>query len=184
MGLDMYLRAERYISGWEHANWEERERFASIIAATGVEADPESPSLTVRVTVGYWRKANAIHRWFVEKVQNGQDDCGDYGVTREQLVELRETCERALAAAHIAEGQPVHNGTTYRAGQDPEQHFVEGRAALNGEALAAILPTQPGFFFGPTDYDEWYIRNLEETVRLLDRVLTIERSCFYYHSSW
>jgi hypothetical protein len=24
--------------------------------------------------VGYWRKANAIHRWFVEHVQDGNDD--------------------------------------------------------------------------------------------------------------
>ena len=26
--------------------------------------------------VGYWRKANAIHGWFVRNVQNGKDDCG------------------------------------------------------------------------------------------------------------
>lgn len=135
---------------------------------------------------GRWRKANAIHRWFVENVQSGVDDCGDYYVSRERIEALRETCKRALAAAQVAHGQPVHNGTTFRAGQEPEQHFEQGRAALNGEELAEILPTQGGFFFGPTDYDEYYLQDLEETVEKLDRVLstTPEYADFHYRASW
>ena len=42
--------------------------------------------------VGYWRKANAIHAWFVENVQDGIDDCHMYEVTKEQLEELLSTC--------------------------------------------------------------------------------------------
>ena len=41
----------------------------------------------------YWRKANAIHKWFVENVQEGVDDCGEYEVTVEQLTELRDLCK-------------------------------------------------------------------------------------------
>ena len=37
--------------------------------------------------VGYWRKANQIHKWFVDNVQDGVDDCGEYKVTKEQLIE-------------------------------------------------------------------------------------------------
>ena len=55
--------------------------------------------------VGYWRKANHIHRWFVENVQNGQDDCGAYPVSPEQLDRLLRTCRRVLDFQHLAESQ-------------------------------------------------------------------------------
>ena len=36
--------------------------------------------------VGYWRKANQIHNWFVENVQDGEDDCCYHNeVTKEYL---------------------------------------------------------------------------------------------------
>lgn len=38
--------------------------------------------------IAYWRKANQIHNWFVENVQDGEDDCGLYEVTKDQLQEL------------------------------------------------------------------------------------------------
>lgn len=43
--------------------------------------------------VGYWRKANHIHNWFVENVQDGEDDCRYHGeVTKEDLEELLVSC--------------------------------------------------------------------------------------------
>ena len=46
--------------------------------------------------VGYWRKANQIHGWFVHNVQNGEDDCKAYPVNKEQLLELKKQCEKVL----------------------------------------------------------------------------------------
>lgn len=46
--------------------------------------------------VGYWRKANQVHNWFVENVQDGVDDCGQYKVTYEQLQKLKNLCLRVL----------------------------------------------------------------------------------------
>ena len=46
----------------------------------------------------YWRKANQIHRWFVENVQEGVDDCKEYYVSFEQLEKLLSICETVLAA--------------------------------------------------------------------------------------
>jgi len=46
--------------------------------------------------VAYWRKANAIHNWFVNTVQGGNDDCGDYDVSHDTLRKLRETCVKVL----------------------------------------------------------------------------------------
>ena len=49
------------------------------------------------------------------------------------------------------------------------------------------LPTTSGFFFGSTEYDEWYKEDLENTIEQLNPI--IERSKdtkaeFAYRSSW
>jgi hypothetical protein len=31
-----------------------------------------------------------------------------------------------------------------------------------------ILPTTPGFFFGNTDYDEWYYNDIKDTIQFLE----------------
>lgn len=38
--------------------------------------------------VGYWRKDDELHDWFVANVQGGKDDCGYYEVTKEHLERL------------------------------------------------------------------------------------------------
>ena len=50
-----------------------------------------------------WRKANAIHKWFVDNVQNGVDDCGYYKVTKEHLIQLHNMCNNVLADPNLAE---------------------------------------------------------------------------------
>jgi hypothetical protein len=104
--------------------------------------------------VGYWRKANAIHRWFVDNVQGGVDDCGEYKVTKEQLIQLHNTCNDVLADPNLAE---------------------------------QLLPTQPGFFFGGTEYNDGYMYDLQNTMEIIDNILEYKEYCLddlYYSSSW
>ncbi len=51
---------------------------------------------TLEVQVAYWRKANQIHKWFVDHVQNGVDNCEEYYVSRDQLQLLLDTCKIVL----------------------------------------------------------------------------------------
>jgi hypothetical protein len=44
----------------------------------------------------YWRKANAIHNWFVREEQEGVDNCAEYNVSTEALAELRDICNKVL----------------------------------------------------------------------------------------
>lgn len=44
-----------------------------------------------------WRKANAIHKWFVDNVQRGEDDCESYPVSSIDLLTLRNLCAELLA---------------------------------------------------------------------------------------
>ena len=52
--------------------------------------------IKISCEIGYWRKANAIHKWFVDNVQGGNDNCGSYYVSLEQLKELHDLCLKAL----------------------------------------------------------------------------------------
>jgi len=56
---------------------------------------------------------------------------------------------------------------------------------------AELLPAQSGFFFGGTDYDEWYFRDVEDTLKWLNSMITmgalnenLKSWDFYYQSSW
>ena len=150
MGLDMYLKGKRFL--WSYGDDPERTKAGKALA----EAFPETASLEIdeiHAQCAYWRKANAIHAWFVAHVQNGVDDCGYYEVTREHLQELLEAVTKVLA---------------------------------NPECAASTLPTQGGFFFGDTSYDEWYIRDLEYTKERIELLLSDAYKAweFEYHSSW
>lgn len=44
--------------------------------------------------IGYWRKANQIHRWFVDNVQDGRDECKIHELGKEKLEELLSICKQ------------------------------------------------------------------------------------------
>lgn len=136
--------------------------------------------------VGYWRKSNQIHAWLVNHVQDGIDDC-DYHheVTKEILEELRETCETVLNASKLVSGK-IYNGTTYKDGLAFHE-YVDGTIIENTFVAEELLPTQDGFFFGGTDYDEYYVEDLKNTIKIIDNVLAttdFETQMIYYRSSW
>lgn len=62
-------------------------------------------------------------------------------------------------------------------------------AVLADPALAPeLLPTRGGFFFGDTDYDEYYLTKLKDTVEMLTRKVlknpSIRGHDLYYEASW
>ena len=59
---------------------------------------------------------------------------------------------------------------------------VKKNHALAGE----LLPTESGFFFGSTEYNEWYWEDIDYTIKALSKLLKEDdgKGDFYYHSSW
>ena len=45
--------------------------------------------------VAYWRKANAIHGWFVTN-WGTEDDCTPISVPKHGLIDLRDTCAKVI----------------------------------------------------------------------------------------
>jgi hypothetical protein len=103
MGLDQYLKAERYLSPASHYGDDVNEAFHAVRKVLDIELDTDYPSITVRCNVGYWRKANAIHQWFVDNVQDGVDECQEAYVSREKLAELMNVCEQVLGDHSLAD---------------------------------------------------------------------------------
>lgn len=166
IGLDMYLSARKYLSGANYTRDAEDnlvkhynpdyELLLGVVGLTAGDAREDVPSAQVEVTVGYWRKVNAVHIWFVDNCANGEDDCRPASVSRDQLVELRDLCREV---------------------------------SLDHDKAEDLLPSASGFFFGSTEYDEWYFQGIEETIEMLDRILANPRFefdswDFQYQASW
>ena len=98
MGLDMYLKGKRYLSQYNDQDKpisnELSKKFFSD-ALTGLDDEPILID-QLECSLAYWRKANGIHKWFVDNVQDGEDDCREYYVSVEQLMQLRDICKQIL----------------------------------------------------------------------------------------
>jgi len=106
MGLDMYLSARKYVSRFDYKGQEriEAPEFAALAesAPNDLTKYADYSGIQVSYPVGYWRKANAIHGWFVNECGGGVDECQSIYVPREKLVELRDLCKSALKQPAMA----------------------------------------------------------------------------------
>ena len=96
----MYLKASKYLSGYDHQSDETKKAFNKVLRAAGVSrksVSKNTPSLEVSFNIAYWRKSNSIHAWFVRECQNGVDECQTSYVSREKLTELRDLCALVVA---------------------------------------------------------------------------------------
>jgi len=89
MGLDMYLNAKRFL-------WHTEDDLATNIKNNFPDLPEHMRIKEVTIEAMYWRKANAIHKWFVDKVQEGVDDCSEFEVSLEQLEELLAVIDEVL----------------------------------------------------------------------------------------
>lgn len=96
MGLDMYFSAKKYMSKYfDAADVERIEKINDIFGVTGIE-DGDYGAQEVTFRVAYWRKANAIHKWFVDNCQGGRDECQETWISREQMQQLIDICKEIL----------------------------------------------------------------------------------------
>lgn len=73
----------------------------------------------------YWRKANAIHKWFVDNVQQEEDDCGVYEVSHDQLKRLTVEVNWVLMFPEEADQcLPTQEGFFFGS-QDYDQYYMD-----------------------------------------------------------
>ena len=162
MGLDQYLTAKKYVSKWDYSGgFDNRvitQEFQDLLPmdTPDITRYGQYAGITVEYPVGYWRKANAIHNYFVQTLGEGVDECQEMYVPRETLSDLRERCVEVIGSDNM------------------EQMAQE-----------VGLETVSGFFFGDTEYGEWYREDLKLTVEICDHVLKLpEEYSLHYQASW
>ena len=142
MGLDMYLYRREYLSNYSFSKDDnEKQKFAAIVDAIGIEPAEDSPHIHVEVCVAYWRKANAIHKWFCD-LDGGKDECQSIYVTRENLVTLAELCRSALIhPAMAASVLPPQAGFFFGSTEIDEWYMEDMKNTIN--QIDKILESVP-----------------------------------------
>lgn len=151
MGLDMYLEARRSL--WSFREGDEKK--ANLVASIFPELNGLGRPNEVRAELMYWRKANAIHKWFVDNVQEGVDECQQSYVKREDLQHLYNIIEQVLKENNIETAMkllPTQSGFFF--GETDIDDWYWDNLKFTKEALEKILAA---------DLDGWDI---------------------YYQSSW
>jgi hypothetical protein len=155
MGLDMYLYKKTNLTS---KRWvmDGDSKDIAIVVRNGNVDEHIKPDRVVGVTeeIMYWRKANHIHKWFVDHCADGEDECQEIYVPHDKLVNLVHACIKVVN---------------------------------NHELSEELLPTTSGFFFGSTEYDEWYYESLQEVIDTLLPDLDKgegDNSYYIYRASW
>lgn len=119
----------------------------------------------------YWRKFNALHKYFDDHFNDSDNDnCVNMYMDIEDIKELLELVKK-----------------------------IRGAVKMDGEQIAnpdvcKELPTEEGFFFGDTDYNKYYVADLDSTIEQLGRVIdeheklikagVAEYNIDYYYRAW
>lgn len=156
MGLDMYLIRKTYIG----ADYDHRNVTGKIDIKINGKKIPIDFKKVVNIEekAAYWRKANHIHKWFVDNVQDGVDECQESYVSREQLQNLCDVCRLVLNSK----------------GKKGAKKIAEEN-----------LPPQKGFFFGDNKIDDYYYDDIKYTLDTLFPLLVTDAGGdFCYRASW
>lgn len=152
MGLDMYLNGKRYLSEYDEGDAE------ALTVVNKVDIPGKVGKIKYITTeAGYWRKANAIHDWFVRNCQDGVDECQETHIPKEKFEQLLKVVDEVLS---------------------------------DHSKASDLLPVASGFFFGSSNYDDWYFQDLKYTKKVCKAALKslnmgkYPKWDYYYQSSW
>lgn len=124
----MYLYARKGISSleWDGESPKNNPDYTILTALMGASDWSYNPDelafAQVSIQVGYWRKVNAIHSWFIENLADGEDNCQPIYVPRSSLIDLKIACEQVLAD-HSKADEILPTGSGF---------FLEAQSMMNG----------------------------------------------------
>lgn len=171
MGLDMFLNRKRVLS------WEEQIKMKE-------EMKIENPVISVEEEVAYWRKANQINKFFMKRDIDGEGRNAKVDIN--DLKELLKICKRLKRELKLVDGK-IHTGTKCTK-NGVEEMYADGKIIANKELAEELLPTEAGFFFGSTDYDEWYYQQIVDTIPVLEKIISEHNDAYdmeySYYASW
>ena len=170
MGLDSYLMGKVYVGSKWHKS-KGNIKVSKKYNFRDIKDDfkeynlyPAKNITYIIYEVGYWRKSNWIHKWFVDNVQGGEDNCEEYKVSKEQLLELRGICVELLKTKDTGLAQiklPAQSGFFFGATSENDYKY----------------------------FWQEYWQDLKDTIKIIDNALAfLDRyeydASIYYRASW
>lgn len=159
MGLDQYLEKRRYLSSFNEKDKLLAREINKLMGIDPYKADPLGDSGVKEVTVAacYFRKANAIHGWFIRNCADEVDDCRPVEVQQEQLKELYDLCKKVLKTKDASL-------------LSPQEGFFFGSTEIDEGYWHVIKDT---------------IKILKRELDFI-KVANANKECwdYYYHASW
>jgi hypothetical protein len=125
MGLDMYLSKKTYVKQWDHQSAEEKFEVTVTRGGNEYESIKSSRVKYIEEEVGYWRKANQIHNWFVQNVQDGVDDCNEYYVGIDDVMNLLDVCKQVKADTSKAETLLPPQSGFFFGGTEIDEYYMQ-----------------------------------------------------------
>ena len=174
MGLDQYITIRHkstnaaYTKFNNYWNLSDEERAG--------KREPKDPAADL--IIGYFRKHHSIHKWFVNNIQNGNDDCGRYEIQLKDIENLKELCEEILSHVTKEKREPK-----FYTGSDGEQHEVwqMDKYTVDEEGKEIIdekLPSHHQSIYD-TKYTDDYFWTLENAIEVLGKVIYICQENFF-----
>jgi hypothetical protein len=190
MGLDMYLeRTNKNVAQYVKEDLDEIKKSNPTLYETLKPYIKRRGSYfswdSLCEEVGYWRKANQVHGWFVENVQDGCDDCDSYEVSKEDIEELQNCCKKIIESTEI-NGEKIKDAFDFIK-TDYFNIIETAEIKVDTTIAQGTLPSMGGFFFGELEYDEYYFYDICQTLKIIEDVLLstdFENEILFYQSSW
>lgn len=134
-----------------------------------------------KTEVGYLRKVNSIHTWIVNHCAEGTDDCNYVELDSNSITELIDTIDKVCLASKMVKGKIVTSITF--TGKKEIKHFETGMIVKDPSVAKELLPNGEGFFFGSQEYNQYYISDLVEAKKILEKMQATGED-YLYRASW
>jgi hypothetical protein len=141
MGLDMYLDKKLYLSKYNKKQNKQRKDIKKVIGVSGIKE--------IQADAIYWRKSNQIHKWFVDNIQEGNDDCGTYEVDISILEKLLATINKVLKSKGLAtELLPPTEGFFFGDNEINDEYWTDLEYTKNAlKRELKFAKENPGWYF-------------------------------------
>ena len=168
MGLDMYFSRRTYVSSFKSTrdadgNWGVRD--VNNMELKFDDADLSHINLQnvryIEELFGEFRKFNALHAYVVDNFGGGKDECQIIYLDIDNLIQIHEMLS-----------------------------LVKESLSIGDKVIASqTLPPSEGFFFGSTEIDEWYEKDVNEAVEVFGKIIEEHsivghNASYSYQASW
>lgn len=120
-----------------------------------------------REEVAYFRKVNFLVK-YVDEIKGEVENCTDVILSKEDIEELVKRCGTVIDSLKKSKKKEVQYETGWCNG---ETTYATKKVFTKTKVAEELLPTTFGFFFGSADYDEWYMQELLDVKKDMEKIL-------------